>query len=82
MQDPDDFVFLTHAKSPLMARMLVSLLESEGIIAIAPGTDLKDEWASVLQVTGQIGCEVQVPAGKLDEARAILQAAKEAGEDL
>ncbi len=80
--DPDAFVELLQVPSPALAQMLASYLEAAGIPTTTPGSQLKDEFAAFGQLTGLVGCTVCVPAGKVEEARRVLQEAKEAGEDL
>jgi hypothetical protein len=77
--DPDDFVFLIHAKDKIQAQVLASLLEAEGIETFVPGANLLDEFASASQRMGGLGMSIHVPAGRLDDALQLLAEAREVG---
>ena len=79
-QDAHELVDLIKAPAPAIAEMLMSMLRSNGITAHVDGRLLQDEWAMTQKVLGQAGVTVQVPRGQLDEARAILDEARKAGE--
>lgn len=79
--NPDEeLVELIKAPVPAIAEMLMSMLQANGIPAHVDGRLLQDEWAMAQKALGQAGVTVEVPASRLDEARAVLAEARRAGE--
>ena len=79
MSREPDIVILEKAPSPIIAQLLVEALKSHGIEAYVEGTALVDEWAITQRVLGRQGVDIQVHRDRLDEAREVLAAMREAG---
>ncbi|MGE0788211.1 MAG: DUF2007 domain-containing protein [Sandaracinaceae bacterium] len=65
-------VTLRHVNDPIEARMLVDLLEQEGIPASAPGNEHNQMVGGLLG--GALNVPLQVPAADAERAKAILSA--------
>jgi len=78
-EDPDEFVFLVHAKSAMAAQNLAGLLRGSGIRIHVPGANLTDQWVFMMQSIGAVGADLHVPRCQLEEAQLILENAKAAG---
>ena len=82
MVEKPDVATLEHAPTREAATVILEMLRDEGIPAFArvtfPQDDyLLDQWWQVLH-----SVEIQVPRDRLDEARTVLAAAREAGREL
>ena len=69
-----DLVPLTTAQSALEAHMICALLADHGIPAHVPGENAMDWWSIALRT---LAVRVEVPAGRLDDARRILEEKRE-----
>ncbi|HET6202506.1 MAG TPA: DUF2007 domain-containing protein [Planctomycetota bacterium] len=82
MVEHPDIVTLVRAPSPSAATVLLSILLAEGIPAYIAGTLLQDEFALSQRLMGLNAVEIQVPRNRLEEARKVLEAARQAGREL
>jgi len=80
-KDPEIAV-LERAPTPAAASVIVAVLQAEGIPAYVNGTLLQDEFALSQRLMGLNAVEIQVPRSRLEEARQVLQAAREAAKEL
>jgi len=82
MTDEPQVVTLEIAHSPFEAQVIVGVLQEANIPAYISGQVLADEFAISQALMNLAQVEIQVPRSKLGEARAVLAAARRAGEDL
>ncbi|MGH7149628.1 MAG: hypothetical protein ACREIU_02960 [Planctomycetota bacterium] len=82
MVEHPDVVTLLRAPSAAAATVLLSILLGEGIPAYVAGELLQDEFALSQRLMGLNAVDIQVPRDRLEEARMVLQAAREAGREL
>jgi hypothetical protein len=73
--ESDPLVPVTRARNPAEAQVLFAVLNGSGIPARISGTSLTDEFA--LSQSQLAGVDILVPGSLLDEARAVLAAARE-----
>ena len=78
----EDLLTLHVAPSPHIAQLIANLLVEAGIPAYVEGQHLADEAAMAQMALGVIGREIQVPRAAIDEARDLLAAMKQAGEEM
>ena len=67
------------ASNPGQAKVFVAMLQAEGIPAFVYGGALTDEFAMSQQLAGLQGVTIRVAEDRLDEAKAAVAAAREAG---
>ena len=82
MSDPDavETAVVKKARNALEAELLASILESEGIPAFVDGRYLQDEFAMPKKILGfDYFVKVRVRKEHLEEARRILELARESG---
>ncbi len=79
MVDESEIVVLETASSPFIAQMIAEALKSHGIAAYVEGISLIDEFAMSQKALGLTSVDIQVHRDRLDEAREILDAMREAG---
>lgn len=77
---PDDFRELTRAKNPFDSQIKIALLQEAGIPAMGESDGLQDEIAVSHRLMNTAGVRVFVPEARLEDARDVLRAAKEAGD--
>lgn len=85
MSDPDsvETVVVKKARNVFEAELLASILESEGIPAFVDGRFLQDEFAMPKKMLGLgHGVQVRVRKEQLEEAKKILEMARESGKSL
>lgn len=70
-------VTLAWARTEAQAYLIFGLLKGAGIPAYVSGALLQDEWAMFQKLTGQLSVEVKVPASHLEDARALLEEARQ-----
>ena len=75
-----EFVVVKRLSDPASAKLVAQILLGEGIPAFVLGTNLQDEFAMTQMMLGGVGCDVQVPKAFEERAKAVLAAAKDAGE--
>lgn len=79
MSDHRDPVVLDLFPNPYIAEAMVTILRDEGVTAYVEGSNLQDEFAASQRAMGNLTTRVFVPEEQLDEARAVLAAARAAG---
>ena len=79
MPEDSEIAILEKAHTPMEATVITAVLRAAGIPAYVNGTLLQDEFAVIQRLLNLGAVEVQVPRDRLEEARAILEAAREAG---
>ncbi len=79
MGDDSEIVVLETASNPFVAQMIAEALKSHGIAAYVEGISLIDEFAMSQKALGLTSVDIQVHRDRLDEAREILAALREAG---
>lgn len=72
----NDFAVVHTAASQMEAQILAGLLQSEGVPARVPGTELNDEFGQAMRMGA---AEVIVPVAHLEAAQDIVAAWKERG---
>jgi hypothetical protein len=83
MSDPEpDLVVVKHLSDPPSAKLVVQILLGENIPAFVNGSELLDEFAMSQMALGNVACDVQVPRAYEEQAKKVLAAAKEAGQNL
>jgi hypothetical protein len=73
----DGFEVVFTASSMLEAELIKGLLEGEGIAARIPGELATDPWTTTEETLGDV--PIEVPEGKVSEARGIIAEAKKEG---
>lgn len=79
MAEESDIVVLETANNYFVAQMIAEALKSHGIAAYVEGISLIDEFAMSQKAMGLTSVDIQVHRDRLDEAREILAAMREAG---
>ncbi len=79
MGDESEIAVLETASNPFVAQMIAEALKSHGIAAYVEGISLIDEFAMSQKAMGLTSVDIQVHRDRLDEAREILAALREAG---
>jgi len=79
MGDESEIAVLETAANPFVAQMIAEALKSHGIAAYVEGISLIDEFAMSQKAMGLTSVDIQVHRDRLDEAREILAALREAG---
>ncbi len=85
MSDPNsvETAVVKKARNVLEAELLAGILESEGIPAFVDGRFLQDEFAMPKKMLGlDHGVRVRVRKEHLEEAKKILELARESGKSL
>lgn len=75
----DDLVDLHVAKTPFEAEVIAGVLRDAGIPVYVAGEELNDEWALSQRLMNLQGVVVTVPRDRVEEARQVLDEAREAG---
>jgi hypothetical protein len=68
-----------HARTPAEAQVVTALLRAAGIPVYVGGRRLADEFAVTQAAMGLSQVDVQVPADRLEEAKALLEQARRQG---
>lgn len=82
MSEDMELVELETVPSPIIAGMIVQALRGAGIPAFAKGCPLTNEYALAHKFLGVSEMTIQVPSGKLKEARAVREMMRESGKTL
>ena len=81
-KDPEALGEAMTAESTAEAQVVAALLRAADIPLYMDGRLLQDEFAISQAVTGGVGRQIMVPASRLEEARAVIAAARKQGESM
>jgi len=81
-KDPEALDEVMRADSAEEAQVVAALLRANGIPLYMDGRLLQDEFALSQAVTGGVGRKIMVPESRLEDARAVIAAARKEGESM